>query len=61
VSAWCYLMDVATLRVRAKICFDGATRLSPRLQEDVLTLCDDRGRALVIDLHSGAIVRSLCI
>ncbi len=61
VSSVCYLLDVASFKVRAKLFFDGSGRLSPRLQNGTLTLCDDRGRVVVLDLASGAVLRNLCI
>ncbi|MBX9667754.1 MAG: hypothetical protein K2X93_09060 [Candidatus Obscuribacterales bacterium] len=61
VSCWCYLIDVAKLQVRAKIFFDGATRLVPRLQYGVLTVSDDRGRVIAVDLASGAMLRNICV
>lgn len=61
ISSWCYLLDLGTLRVRAKLFFDGTTRLAPRLQYGVLTLCDDRGRVIALDLANGAMLRNICI
>ncbi|MDZ4834301.1 MAG: bpX6 domain-containing protein [Candidatus Melainabacteria bacterium] len=61
VSSMCYLLDVETLQVHAKLLFDGARRLTPRIQYDVLTLCDDSGRVVALDLTSGAVLRNHCI
>ncbi len=61
VSTMCYLLDVETLQVRAKILFDGARRLTPRIEYDVLTLCDDNGRVVALDLTNGAVLRNHCI
>lgn len=58
VSSMCYLLDASTLKVHAKISFGGARRLTPRIQYDVLNLCDDSGRFVALDLISGAVLRS---
>ncbi len=58
VSSMCYLLDASSLRVHARIFFDGARRLTPRIQYDVLNLCDDSGRFAAIDLISGAVLRN---
>jgi hypothetical protein len=61
VSSMCYLLNVETLRVHAKLLFDGARRLTPRIQYGVLTLFDDSGRVVAFDLSNGALLRNFRI
>jgi len=50
-----------TLRTIAHVLLDGATECCTRIQEGVLLIGDDRGRALAIDLETGALLRDLRI
>ncbi|MGV3720195.1 MAG: hypothetical protein ACO1SX_04725, partial [Actinomycetota bacterium] len=58
-GATCWLADTKLRRVRAQWTLGGATQVRLRLQESVLTVADDRGRILVKDLQSGALLRDL--
>jgi hypothetical protein len=45
----CFLLDEKILQVRAIFTLHGASRLTIRLSDDDLILCDDAGRLLVYD------------
>ncbi len=51
------LHDDPTLTRRAEIDLDGAGRVAIRLSDDALTVADDRGRVLVVELTLGDLVR----
>ena len=53
------LVDEAGLAARAQIALGGATRAALRLSDDTLTIADDRGRVLVVDLAYGSVVQDL--
>jgi hypothetical protein len=46
-------------RVLARLALDGATAASLRLTDKLLTIGDDRGRVIVVDLERGATRRDL--
>jgi len=52
-----YLIHRATAHVRAEVVLARATRVALRLTPEYLTLADDRGRVLVLDLEYGQIRR----
>jgi len=54
-----YLFQAETGRLRAEIILARAGRLSLRLTPSYLTIADDRGRVLVLDLEYGQIRRDL--
>lgn len=54
-----YLSHVDTARVRAEILLARAGRVSLRLTPSYLTIADDRGRVLVLDLENGQMRRDL--
>lgn len=53
------LLDEAELKVRAVITLAGASAACLRLREETLTVGDDRGRVLVVELIHGSVIRSL--
>ena len=53
------LMDLSGYKERAEIVAEGATTVAVRLGESSLTVADDRGRVLVIDLEQGRLLRDL--
>jgi len=55
----CWLADTGDRQVRANWMLLGATHATLRFQEDVLTVADDRGRVMVINLQTGDRVRDL--
>ena len=55
------LFDEESLTVRALITLGGATRACLSLGAETLTVGDDRGRVLVIELEHGSVIRSLRI
>ena len=55
----CRLLDRAHWKVRALLTLGGASKLSARFHAQSLTLADDRGRLIAIDLATGEILRSL--
>lgn len=54
-----HLIDEAQLFRRALITLGGAMRASLRLSDDALTIADNRGRVLVIDLAHGGLIHDL--
>jgi len=54
-----YLSHIDTGRVRAEILLARAARVSLRLTPSYLTVADDRGRVLVLDLEHGQMRRDL--
>jgi hypothetical protein len=52
------LMDVPSRSVRARINLGGARRVCLRLTERFLTVSDDRGRLLAVDLERGLLLRN---
>lgn len=46
-------------RLIARFDLDGATTTASRLDDGTLTLCDDRGRVIVIDLRAGAVTHDV--
>jgi hypothetical protein len=54
-----YLIHRPTAKVKAEVVLSRAQRLSARLTPSYLTLTDDRGRLLVLDLEYGQIRRDL--
>lgn len=55
------LVDEEHLRARFTITLEGASRVSLRFSGEALTLADDRGRLLVVDLALGGVVHDLRI
>jgi hypothetical protein len=53
------LFDEAELKERAAIALRGAQKVCLRLRDETLTVGDDRGRALVIELVHGSVIRSI--
>ncbi|APR84267.1 Hypothetical protein A7982_09616 [Minicystis rosea] len=53
------LFDDQVLDTRCLLTLAGATYVSLRLSEDALTVVDDRGRALVVDLAHGHLIHDL--
>lgn len=53
------LLDAARLVTRAEIRLGGAKRVSLRLGEEALTIADDRGRVLVMELGHGGVIHDL--
>ena len=53
------VVDTDAMVVRAVVRLDGAESVRARLQGRTLTLVDDRGRVLVLDLECGELVQSL--
>lgn len=58
-SGNCLLFDQADKKLRANIRFSDCSRFSARLQPEHLTLCDSRGRVLILSLKDGTIVNNL--
>ena len=54
----CFLLERASNQVRAVIVMNGTLTPQARFAENYLTLCDERGRLVVIDLQSGGIVKN---
>lgn len=52
------LLDRAKTQVRARVQMEGSRTAQTRFSENHLTLCDDRGRFLVLDLQSGALLKN---
>ncbi|HLJ57958.1 MAG TPA: bpX6 domain-containing protein [Chthonomonadaceae bacterium] len=57
----CRLLDHKSWRVRARVALAGAGGVSARLHGGRLTIADDLGRLVALDLATGAIVRNLRI
>jgi hypothetical protein len=55
------LIDVKEGKVRAEIALEKAHTLAVRLQSQVLTVADNRGRVLAIEINSGHLIRNLRI
>ncbi|BDI29531.1 hypothetical protein CCAX7_15820 [Capsulimonas corticalis] len=55
----CRLLDTKTLTVRLRIHLNGAKTVSARVGLENVTIGDDRGRLLVVDLRRGDLVRDL--
>lgn len=55
----CWLASMSQRKVRAHFRLEGARHARARLQPEHLTLCDDRGRILVLELHHGQLIRDL--
>jgi hypothetical protein len=55
------LIDVKEGKVRAEIALEKANTLAVRLQSQVLTVADNRGRLLAIEINSGHLIRNLRI
>jgi len=53
------LLDAAGLARRMMIRLEGARHVGLRFQEDTLTVSDDRGRVLVVELAYGGLARDL--
>jgi hypothetical protein len=53
------LFDQAELKERATITLAGARHVCLRLRDETLTVGDDRGRALVLELAYGSVIRSI--
>jgi len=53
------LFDRTALRPRWEVTLHGAARVKLRLTEEHLVVCDDRGRALAVDLRHGDLARDL--
>ena len=53
-----HLISSGDLQTRAGVLLAGASRLALRLTPQDLTLADDRGRYLVLDLSQGRVLRS---
>jgi hypothetical protein len=53
------LVGLAPLRPVATLELGGATRARLRILDDVLTIGDDRGRVIVVDARTGAVIREL--
>jgi hypothetical protein len=54
-----HLIDESHLFRRALVTLGGAKKASLRSSEDALTIADDRGRVLVVDLHHGGLIHDL--
>jgi hypothetical protein len=54
-----YLVHLPSVAVRAAITLGRAERASLRLTDETLTVADDRGRVLVLDLEHGQVRRNL--
>lgn len=57
----CFIIDIARGTVRAQIDFNRTLRLNARIDNDTLTLCDDLGRVVTIDLNHGAMSNTMRI
>jgi hypothetical protein len=57
----CYVLDARELRTRVRFVLEGSTRISLRLLPHHLSLADDQGRLLALDLESGVLTRDLRI
>ena len=55
----CWVASKEKRRVRAEIYLEGARAARMRLHPNHLTLCDDRGRVLVLELGQGQLLRNL--
>jgi hypothetical protein len=55
------LVDVKEGKVRAEITLEKAQELAVRVQKEVLTVGDNRGRLLVMEFNSGHMIRNLRI
>jgi hypothetical protein len=55
------LIDVKEGKVRAEIALEKASDIVVRVQKDVLTVGDNRGRLLVMEINSGHLIRNLRI
>lgn len=55
----CYLIDIASGVLRARIEFHKTLRLVARFDNETLSLCDDLGRLVVLDLKHGMLVKSI--
>jgi hypothetical protein len=60
-EAWVLLIDVKEGKVRAEIALEKAQEAVVRVQKDVLTIGDNRGRLLVMEINSGHLIRNLRI
>ncbi len=54
-----FLFDQGRRSLCAKILLEGAGSIACRFQEETLTVTDDRGRLLVVDLRQGRLLRNL--
>jgi hypothetical protein len=54
-----YLIHIETARIRAEIFLTRAGRVALRLTPSYLTVADDRGRVLILDLENGQMRRDL--
>ncbi len=52
-----HLIHVPSMAVRAEVALDRASRVTLRLTPQSLTLADDRGRVMVLDLENGQVRR----
>ncbi len=53
------LWSLALGRALAELRLEGATAARGRVHGEVLTVCDDRGRVVSLDLRTGAVLRDL--
>lgn len=53
------LVESSTARTLLGVQLSGAASASVRLRDEALTIADDRGRVIVLDLATGALVRNL--
>lgn len=54
-----FLFDHERRQLRLQILLEGAGSIAYRIQEEILTVADDRGRLLVVDLRDGHLLRDL--
>ena len=52
-------LDRAQAKARWRATLDGATTAALRLTDGHLTVCDDRGRLLAVELEHGGLTRDL--
>jgi hypothetical protein len=55
----CWIASMEKRRLRAELYLEGARSARLRLHPEHLTLCDDRGRVLVLELSQGQLLRNL--
>jgi hypothetical protein len=55
------VIDIESEDVTAQLFFASATQISTRLTEDTLTVADNLGRVIVVDLHRNCSIRNFRI
>lgn len=59
ISSVLFLLDMLQGKTCLQLKFQGAQQLNHRILNNFLTVCDNRGRIVVIDLRDGTLTRSL--